>query len=76
MATTVPWFWGTAVYPPDAVLRGLPPPSPDAANVWYVYEPGEPLPPDSGGYRLSNTRCWTGVCVTMLSPAVAVTYGG
>jgi 4-amino-4-deoxy-L-arabinose transferase-like glycosyltransferase len=76
VATTVPWFWGTAVYPPNAVLRALPQPSPDTATVWYVYEPGEPLPPGSGGYRLSNTRCWTGVCVTMLNPVVAVADGG
>ena len=76
VATTVPWFWGTAVYPPNAVLRELPQPSAHTANVWYVYEPGEPLPPGSDGYRLSNTRCWTGVCVTMLNPVVAVDYGG
>jgi 4-amino-4-deoxy-L-arabinose transferase-like glycosyltransferase len=76
VATSVPWFWGTAVYPPNAVLRALPQPSPGTGAVWYVYEPGEPLPPDSGGYRPSNTRCWTGVCVTMLSPVVAVASGG
>jgi hypothetical protein len=36
-----------------------------------VYEPGDPLPPDPGSYTVSGTRCWTGVCVTMLSPSGA-----
>jgi hypothetical protein len=71
VAASVPWFWGTAVYPPDAVLQQLPQPSPGASSIWYVYEPGDPLPPAHGGYTVSNTRCWTGVCVTMLSPSAA-----
>jgi hypothetical protein len=65
VATTVPWFWGTAVYPPDVVLHTVPP---VAGGAWYVYEPGDPLPPDRGSYTVSGTRCWTGVCVTMLHP--------
>ena len=77
VATSVPWFWGTAVYPPNAVLHQLPQPSPGASAIWYVYEPGDPLPPAHGGYTASNTRCWTGVCVTMLSPSAAgVSSGG
>ena len=27
---------------------------PASGAVWYVYEPGDPLPPDSGGYRVSE----------------------
>ncbi|MHB8488702.1 MAG: glycosyltransferase family 39 protein [Candidatus Dormibacteria bacterium] len=76
VAISVPWFWGTAVYPPNAVLHELPLPSPGAGAVWYVYEPGEPLPPNSGGYTVSGTRCWTGVCVTQLTPPVAGAPGG
>ncbi len=63
LAGSVPWFWGTAVYPADAVLHSVP------SATWYVYEPGDPLPPDPGSYTVSDTRCWTGVCVTMLSPS-------
>jgi 4-amino-4-deoxy-L-arabinose transferase-like glycosyltransferase len=65
LARGVPWFWGTAVYPPGAVLHALP--RPGSSDVWYVYEPGDPMP-NTGGYRIASTRCWTGVCVTMLSP--------
>jgi hypothetical protein len=67
LATSVPWFWGTAVYPPNAVLHTVPQSSPGAVAAWYVYEPGDPLPPDRASYAVSGTRCWTGVCVTMLS---------
>ncbi len=71
VASAVPWFWGTAVYPSGAVLTALPTASAAASNVWYVYEPGDPPPPDATGYTAHDTRCWTGVCVTMLSPSVA-----
>jgi 4-amino-4-deoxy-L-arabinose transferase-like glycosyltransferase len=66
LARSVPWFWGTAVYPPRAILHGLPRPA--SRVVWYVAEPGDPLP-NTAGYHLGSTRCWTGVCVTMLSPS-------
>ena len=66
LAGNVPWFWGTAVYPPDVVLHTVPPVSDGAQGPWYVYEPGDPLPPARGSYTVSGTRCWTGVCVTML----------
>jgi len=73
LATSVPWFWGTAVYPPNAVLHKVPSFGPGEGAPWYVYEPGDPMPPDRGSYTVSNTRCWTGVCVTMLSPSGAGT---
>lgn len=69
MATVVPWYWGTAVYPASAVLRAMPMASSNAPNVWYVFQPGDPAPPDPDGYTARSTRCWTGVCVTMLSPS-------
>ncbi len=70
MALDVPWFWGTAVYPQGAVLQSMPMPSPTTQTVWYVFEPGDPPPPDPDGYSARSTRCWTGVCVTMLTPSV------
>jgi 4-amino-4-deoxy-L-arabinose transferase-like glycosyltransferase len=73
LATSVPWFWGTAVYPPNAVLHKVPSFGPGEGAPWYVYEPGDPMPPDRGSYTVSDTRCWTGVCVTMLSPSGAGT---
>lgn len=67
LAVSVPWFWGTAVYPARAVLHALPLPASASTAVWYVSEPGDPTP-RAVGYRVASTRCWTGVCVTMLSP--------
>ena len=64
LAVNVPWFWGTAVYPPGAVLHALP--RHGSSAVWYVYEPGDPMP-NTAGYHIESTSCWTGVCVTMLS---------
>jgi 4-amino-4-deoxy-L-arabinose transferase-like glycosyltransferase len=75
LAVNVPWFWGTAVYPPGAVLHALPSPAPTSPVVWYVSQPGDPKP-SASGYRVASTRCWTGVCVTMLSPAGAGAAGG
>jgi len=71
LATNVPWFWGTAVYPPGAIVHTVPQVSVGGRDAWYVYEPGDPLPSDPGGYMVSGTRCWTGVCVTMLNPVAA-----
>lgn len=76
VATTLPWFWGTAVYPPGAALHTVARLLTGTAPLWYVYEPGEPLPPPRAGYTVSNVRCWTGVCVTMLNPSVAVASRG
>jgi len=76
VANTVPWFWGTAVYPPDAALHSVTQLLSGSNELWYVYEPGDPLPPPRAGYTLSNARCWTGVCVTMLDPSVAVAVRG
>jgi uncharacterized membrane protein len=69
MASVVPWFWGTAVYPSGAILQSMPMPSPSTQTVWYVFEPGDPPPPDPDGYSARSTRCWPGVCVTMLTPS-------
>jgi hypothetical protein len=44
-------------------------PSSTTHNVYYVFEPGDPPPPDPDSYSARSTRCWTGVCVTMLTPS-------
>jgi 4-amino-4-deoxy-L-arabinose transferase-like glycosyltransferase len=72
LAVNVPWFWGTAVYPRDAILHALPRPA--TGVVFYVAEPGDPMP-NTAGYRVESTRCWTGVCVTMLSPSAGALAG-
>jgi hypothetical protein len=57
------------VYPSGAVLQSMPMPSSTTHNVYYVFEPGDPPPPDPDSYSARSTRCWTGVCVTMLTPS-------
>jgi 4-amino-4-deoxy-L-arabinose transferase-like glycosyltransferase len=66
----VDWFWGTAAYPPGAVLPAVPSRvTREGAAVYYVSQPDDPAPPPSvaPGYRRSAIRCWTGVCVTTYS---------
>ena len=48
LAGSVPWFWGTAVYPPNADCITCLRIGPGGGAPWYVYEPGDPLPPDRG----------------------------
>jgi 4-amino-4-deoxy-L-arabinose transferase-like glycosyltransferase len=73
MAVNVPWFWGTAVYPPDVVLHQMPDPVTGTSDVFYVSEPGDPGPAHTVGWDVGFPRCWTGVCVTMLSRTVVRT---
>ena len=69
IASSIPWFWGTAVYPQGATLTAMPPASGSTGHVvWYVAQPGDPSPPGAGAYASAGRTCWTGVCVTMLSP--------
>jgi hypothetical protein len=68
---TVDWFWGTAAYPPGAVLDHMPESvSAAGGTVYYVAQPYDPASPTSlpPGYRRVATNCWTGVCVTTYAP--------
>ena len=69
VGTDVPWFWGTAAYPPGAIVRSIP--SRVTANrgtIYYASEPGDPGFPSPKGYALRSTQCWTGVCVSAYRP--------
>ncbi len=77
IASSIPWFWGTAVYPPGATLTAMPAASGSAGPaVWYVSQPGDPSPPDASAYTARSRDCWSGVCVTMLSPSGLNASGG
>ena len=54
LARGVPWFWGTAVYPPGAVFREPPSPGPVRATSGMCTSQGIPMP-DTGGYRIAST---------------------
>ncbi|TMB90721.1 MAG: hypothetical protein E6J45_08325 [Chloroflexi bacterium] len=66
VARGVNWFWGTAAYPPGAIIPAVPG---EVTRVYYVSQPDDPPPPAhiATGYRRSAIRCWTGVCVTAYS---------
>ena len=66
----VDWFWGTAAYPPGAVIDAVPP---GVSTVYFLAQPDDPRPPAqiAPGYRRRGGRCWTGVCVTTYSRATA-----
>jgi mannosyltransferase len=64
----VPWYWGTAVFPPGGVLRRYPVRAGSADDrIFYVEVPGQPSaasPP--AGYRpVHPRRCYSTICVTV-----------
>ena len=64
-----PWYFGTAAYPPDAVLKAVP--DDVIANcgvIFYIGNPGSipsPLPP---GYHEQARRCVGGTCLAVYGP--------
>ncbi len=69
IASSIPWFWGTAVYPPDAMLTAVPPASGSGGGRGLV-RLATRRSAGTGSRRVhrDGRSCWTGVCVTMLSP--------
>jgi 4-amino-4-deoxy-L-arabinose transferase-like glycosyltransferase len=68
VSSDVQWYWGTAAYPPGAVVAAAP--SDVTANngvIYYVRRPDEAAPTVPTGYAARSTQCWTGVCVTAYS---------
>jgi uncharacterized membrane protein len=70
VSRSVDWFWGTAAYPPGAIIPAVPSAvTRSGGAVYFVSQPDDPPAPMNlaGGYRQSAVRCWTGVCVTTYS---------
>jgi mannosyltransferase len=68
VSADVPWYWGTAVFPPGGVLRRYPVHAPNATDrIFYVQVPGQPsatAPP--AGYRpVHPRRCYSTICMTV-----------
>jgi mannosyltransferase len=66
VSTNVPWYWGTAVFPPGAVLRGYPVRGSSADRIFYVQVPGQPsaTAPPSGYRAVRPRRCYSTICLT------------
>jgi len=66
----VPWYWGTAVYPDGAVIRGVPDGVAAArGRVLWVVEPDDPAPVVPAGYRETGTVCVVRACLRTFEPA-------
>jgi uncharacterized membrane protein len=67
VSSSVEWFWGTAAYPPGAVIAGVPAAvTASSGTIYQVSQPDDPPAPSGyeGGYQARASYCWTGVCVT------------
>jgi hypothetical protein len=62
----VPWYWGTAVFGPQAVLHDYPT-AKSLGTIYYVDVPGQPtaLPPPEGSRRIARRRCFSTICLTV-----------
>jgi 4-amino-4-deoxy-L-arabinose transferase-like glycosyltransferase len=67
VARDVPWYWGTAIFPPDAVLRRYPA---STGTVFYVDVPGQPhaLRPPTTYEQDGPRRCESTICLSVYRP--------
>jgi mannosyltransferase len=68
VATDVPWYWGTAVFPPGGVLHRYPVRALTANDrIFYVQVPGQPsaTSPPAGYRAVHRRRCYSTICVTV-----------
>ena len=64
-----PWYFGTAAYPPGAVIHAVPADIvADRGRVFWVAGPGAVLPGLPAGYRSLESRCEVLVCLTIYGP--------
>jgi 4-amino-4-deoxy-L-arabinose transferase-like glycosyltransferase len=65
----VPWYWGTAIFPPGAVL-GHYPASGASGTVFYVDVPGQPsaIAPPTTYERDGPRRCYSTICLSVYRP--------
>ena len=64
-----PWYFGTAAYPPGAVIHSVPTEvTADRGLVFWVADPDAAPPPLPPSYRRSDRRCAVLVCLTIYTP--------
>lgn len=69
-AVDPPWYFGTAAYPPDAVIHSVPADVTLAGGtIFYVADPGSAPPSLPPGYRQTEQLCAIAVCLTIYAPA-------
>jgi len=68
-----PWYFGTAAYPPDAVIHAVP--DDVVANrslIYYVGDPGSTPPLLPPAYREQSRRCVTDTCLVVYGAGLTV----
>ena len=64
-----PWYFGTAAYPPGAVIHSVPAEvAADRGLIFWIADPGAAPPSLPSGYRQSDRRCAVLVCLTTYAP--------
>lgn len=65
------WFWGTAAYPPGALIPTLPAATiQNGGTVYWVDDAGHQLKGKPAGYALERFQCFSTICVATYQPAV------
>ncbi len=68
----VPWYWGTAAYPPGAVVQAVPASvASEGGRVLAIGEPEDDPPTVPAGYVQTAQVCRIRVCLTVYAPAGA-----
>jgi hypothetical protein len=68
-AVDPPWYFGTAAYPPGAVVHSVPADvSAAGGTIFYVADPGATPPSLPPGYRQTEQRCIIAACLTVYAP--------
>ena len=63
-ADSVAWYWGTAAYPPDAVVPRVPASVAHSGGTVYTVGTATDGPPAlPAGYTEHDHQCWVGICV-------------
>lgn len=66
----LPWFVGTAAYPPGAIIHAAPADViAGGGRIFWVADPGAGPPSLPANYRPVQTRCETLVCLTVYAPS-------
>jgi hypothetical protein len=60
VSSNVPWYWGTAAFPPGAIVASV---RDTGGTIYVVGDPGEPPPALPAGYRWRSSLCAFQVCV-------------
>ena len=63
---SLPWYWGVAAFPPDALLGSIPP---GTRRIDVITQPGDGQPALPADHVEVRTACATRVCVTVYAPS-------